>query len=149
VAKRILVPLDRSAASEAVLPIVADMVRNTGGSVRLLTVQPEPTSVVADYGRVVAYADQEMARLNAEGDTYLQGAAARLDGVPVERVVRFGEPVAEILLEAEAWDADLIVMVGPTPAWRPRWRRVPVEVARRATVPVLVQQTPSQARRAA
>ena len=30
---------------------------------------------------------------------------AQLDGIPVETVVRFREPVEEILLEAEAFDA--------------------------------------------
>ena len=149
-AKRILVPLDGSAAAEVVLPIVAGLARNAGGSVRLLNVQPVPTAVVAEFGRVVAYADQEMARLQAAAEVYLEGAAAILEGVPVETVVRFGEPTEEVLLEAQAWEADLIVMAGSAPTfWPLRWRRVSGEVARRAHVPVLIHQSPAEARRAA
>lgn len=33
-----------------------------------------------------------------------------MNGVPVESAVRFGDPVTEILAEAEAFGADLIVM---------------------------------------
>ena len=40
-AKRILVPLDRSEASRSVLPMVADMARGSGGTVRLLHVAPD------------------------------------------------------------------------------------------------------------
>jgi nucleotide-binding universal stress UspA family protein len=35
---------------------------------------------------------------------------AELDGVPVERVVRFGEPTEEIRLETEAFNADLVTL---------------------------------------
>ena len=138
-AKRILVPLDRSAASEAVLPIVADLARSAGSTVRLLNVQPVPSLVTAEYGRVVAYKDQEMARLEAEGQIYLQGIEAALHGIPVERVVRFGAPAEEILVEADAWDAELIVMAARQTTWLPRLYGGDVgrEVSRRATIPVL------------
>jgi len=142
VAKRILVPLDRSAASEAVLPLVADIARSAGSTVRLLNVQPVPEAVVAEYGRVVAYQDQEMERLQAAGELYLEAAEAVLHGVPTERVVRFGDPAHEILVEADAWDADLIVMAGrPASAWWPRERGVSAKVSRRSTVPVLRYQS--------
>ena len=39
----------------------------------------------------------------------MQVAAIALDGVPVEFVVRFGDPVREILDEADAFGADLVV----------------------------------------
>jgi nucleotide-binding universal stress UspA family protein len=143
VAKRILVPLDRSAASEAMLPIVADIARNVGSTVRLLNVQPVPAAVIADNGRVVAYRDQEMARFEAMGQMYLQGVEAALDGIPVERVVRFGEAAEEILVEADAWDAELIVMASRPATRLPRLRGGDVdgEVSRRATRPVLRYQT--------
>jgi nucleotide-binding universal stress UspA family protein len=143
VAKRILVPLDRSAVSEAVLPIVADIARSAGSTVRLLTVEPVPARVVADDGRVVAYADQEMARFEAKGQMYLEGIEAALDGIPVERVVRFGKRAEEILVEADAWDADLIVMGGRPATRLPRVLGADVddEVSRRATKPVLRYQT--------
>jgi nucleotide-binding universal stress UspA family protein len=109
-AKRILVPLDASLAAEAVLPLVADAARGGGAIVRLLHVSPVPGPLVAKDGRVVAYADQEMARLEAEGLDYLHTAEARLEGVPVECVVRFGEPAEEIVREADAFAADLIAV---------------------------------------
>jgi nucleotide-binding universal stress UspA family protein len=71
---------------------------------------PVPARVVGDSGRTVAYVDQEMARLTAEGLAELQRTEVELNGVPVETVVRFGEPEEEIALEAESFDADLIAL---------------------------------------
>jgi len=109
-AKRFLVPLDRSAEAEQVLPLVADAARSAGATVRLLHVAPVPDNVLSPEGRVVAYADQEMSRLDGEGTQYLHDLTARLGGVPAETVVRFGEPAAEILREAEAFGADVIAV---------------------------------------
>lgn len=83
--KRILVPLDRSAASEDVLPVVADIARSAGSTVRWLNVQAELEPAVAGFDHVVAYADQEMARLRADGEIYLEGAetVSRRTSVPV------------------------------------------------------------------
>jgi nucleotide-binding universal stress UspA family protein len=86
--------------------------------VRLLQVYPVPEHRVSTEGRVVAFADQEMDRLTAEGRDYLESVEARLGSVPAETVVRFGEPRHEILTEAEAFDADLIVV---TAARRAGW----------------------------
>jgi nucleotide-binding universal stress UspA family protein len=109
-AKRILVPLDQSPTAEAIVPLVADAARGAGATVRLLHVAPVPEALVAKDGRLVAYADQEMARLEAEGVDYLRAVEARLGGVPAQCVVRYGEPAEEILREAEAFGADLIAV---------------------------------------
>ena len=119
-AKRILVPLDGSEAAEAAAAVAADLARGSGGDVRLLQVHPVPEHHVSETGRVVAYADQEMERLSAEGRDYLETVQARLDPVPVESVVRFGEPEREILVEAEAFGADLIVLTTPRRSWLDR-----------------------------
>ena len=66
-AKRILVPLDQSPVAEIVVPLVAAAARGAGATVRLLLVAPVPQNQVGEDGRVVAYADQEMARLDADG----------------------------------------------------------------------------------
>jgi len=108
-AKRILVPLDETVQAERVLDMIADMGRGAGATVRLLHVAPVPDNVVSD-GRIVAYADQETARLESEGLDYLRAVEVRMNGFPVESTVRFGDPVKEILAEAEAFGADLIVM---------------------------------------
>jgi nucleotide-binding universal stress UspA family protein len=139
-AKRILAPIDAREASERIVPVVAAMAREMGSTVRLLRVFPVPERVVDQYGRTVAYVDQEMERLTARGLDDLHPAEAALDGVPVEAVVRFGEPADEILLEAEAFGADLIAL---TTSSRGRVQRFIVpdvadRVAGSTTVPTLV-----------
>lgn len=109
-AKRILAPIDTRERSEAIVPVVAALARDAGSTVRLLRVFPIPERVVGAHGRTVAYVDQEMARLTAEGLADLHQLETELTGVPVETVVRFGEPVEEIALEAEAFEADLIAL---------------------------------------
>ncbi|MBI3636752.1 MAG: universal stress protein [Candidatus Rokubacteria bacterium] len=110
--KRILVPLDRTAHAESVVPVVADLARGGGAVVRLLTVTRMPENVLGSEGQVIAYTDQEAARLEADGMDYLHGIEARLDPVPVECAVRFGDPVDEIVREAESFGAELIALTG-------------------------------------
>jgi nucleotide-binding universal stress UspA family protein len=116
-AKRILVPLDGTEAAETAAAFAADLARCSGGSLRLLRVSPVPKQWVHDDGRVVVYADQEMERLTAEGRDYLETVGAQLPAVPIESVVRFGEPAEEILVEAEAFVADAIVLATGRPSW--------------------------------
>ena len=108
--KRILAPIGAEERSEAVVPLVASLARETGATVRLLRVFPVPERIVGDHGRTVAYVDQEMARLTAEGLGELACLETVLPGVAVERVVRFGDVAEEILIEAEAFGADLIAL---------------------------------------
>ena len=108
-AKRILTPIDGCEESTAIVPVVAALARGAGSTVRLLRVYPVPERVMGPHGRTIAYVDQEMARLTALGLDELAHVEAELEGIPVERVVRFGEPSEEIRLEAEAFNADLIV----------------------------------------
>ena len=144
--KRIVVPLDASPVAESVLPVVADLARAGGGSIRLLRVEPLPDSCVDADGRVVAYADQEMARLEAEGLDYLKTVAARLGGIPIESCVRFGDPLTEILKEADAFDADLIAVTtaGRSGLGRTVLGSVAERVFRKAETPVLLYR-PSRA----
>lgn len=140
-AKRILVPISGAPSSEAVLPVVVDIARSAGSTVRLLHVDPVPDNVEREDGHVIAYADQEMARLEREGLEYLERLEVDLRGVPVESVVRFGAPAHEILVEAEAWEADLIALtVKPASLLRRLIRRGDVgrQVVRKSDVPVVV-----------
>jgi nucleotide-binding universal stress UspA family protein len=116
-AKRILAPIDGGEYGEAIAPIVAALARDAGSTVRLLRVFPVPERVVGPHGRTVAYVDQEMARLTAEGLDGLRQVEAELGDVPVEAVVRFGDPAEEIALEAEAFDADLIALGAGRSSW--------------------------------
>ena len=91
-AKRILVPLDGSESAEVAAALAADLARGSGGGVRLLQVHPVPEHRVSNTGRVVAYADQEMERLSAEGRDYLESVEARLAPVPPRPWCGSGSP---------------------------------------------------------
>jgi nucleotide-binding universal stress UspA family protein len=144
-AKRILVPLDRSFAAEMVLPLVADAARGGGGTVRLLHVAPLPVPRITTEGRVLAYADQEEQRLEIEGLDYLHTMELGFDGVAVESVVRFGDPVTQILREAEEFGADLIAVttVGRSGLRRAAFRSVAEQVFRKAKAAVLLYHSSS------
>lgn len=138
-AKRILVPLDRSDTARSVLPVVADMARGSGGTVRLLHVAPVPTERVGDHGRVVSYVNQEMERIEGSRLDYLREAEAGLEGVAVESVVRFGDPAEEIVREAKAFDADLIAVTTEDRGWLGHmFGSVADRVFHKADVPVLM-----------
>ena len=145
-AKRILVPLDETVQAESAVDLVADMARGGGATVRLLHVAPVTDNVVSD-GRVVAYADQEAARLEGEALDYLRAVEVRMNGLPVESVVRFGDPMAEILLEAAAFGADLIVMSTKAASGisRVMLGSVAEQVLRRAAPPVILYRTAREA----
>jgi nucleotide-binding universal stress UspA family protein len=137
--KRILVPFDdKDANAYSVLPVIADIARSSGATVRLVHVAPLPGERVDNDGRVVAYENQEMERIEFERLDSLKAAEAELEGVPVESVVRFGSTAREILVEADAFGADLIaVSVRPR-----RWlghvvRGIAGALLRRSRVPVL------------
>ena len=137
-AKRILVPVDDS--DRTIVPLIASLARGAGATVRLLRVLPVPEMHVGDYGRVIAYVDQQMESRRGSAMLDLSGIEAELDGVPVESVVRFGDPVDEILLEADAFSADLVALAARRRAWPWRALRSSVadRVARKAAPPVLV-----------
>jgi nucleotide-binding universal stress UspA family protein len=142
-AKRILIPVGPSEAADAGIPLVADLARSHGATIRLLTVYPVPR---LDAGRGgIPYADRDMERLRRAGLRRLDSVAARLDGVRLERVVRFGEPVEEILIEANAFGADLIALSTGDGVWRSKFlgRGIADRVFRRASVPVLLLRSPS------
>jgi nucleotide-binding universal stress UspA family protein len=139
-AKRILTPIDGCEESTTIVPVVAALARGSGSTVRLLKVFPVPERVMGPHGRTIAYVDQEMARLTALGLDELAHVEAELEGIPVERVVRFGEPAEEIRLEAEAFNADLVALAASRrsrlgSALRPG---VAERVVREAPVPTLV-----------
>lgn len=109
--KTIVVPLDGSAQSETVLDAVAELARAQQATVRLVhVVKPVDTGWIEKNGRVVTYVDQECERAEHRTRAYLNELAGRLPGVRIETAVRFGDPLAEIVDEAESASADLIAM---------------------------------------
>ena len=137
--KRILVPLHDAARADAVLPLVGDLARAAGATVRLLHVtRYYPTRYSID-NRVLSYAHQQEERAAADATIWLRGLHPLLDGVAVEHRVRIGDPAEEILREAEAFEADAIVLRAGRPRW---WRRalgrIAGRVRARAGTPVLL-----------
>jgi nucleotide-binding universal stress UspA family protein len=114
--KRILVPLDTKIDPDAIARVVADAARGGGATVRFLHVAPAPECVVDADGRLIAYATQEGARLEAEALDYLRAVEAEMGEIPVESVVRFGDPADEILAGAEEFGADLVAFATPPDA---------------------------------
>ena len=109
-AKRILVALDRENPPSALLDLVVSAAAGGGATVRLLEVAPTPQNLLDADNRVVMYADQEAARVQADLLDELRTVELQFGWMPVDSVVRFGDPAREILAEAEAFDADLIAM---------------------------------------
>lgn len=138
-AKRILVPLETSERSESVLPLVADLARASGATVRLLHVAPYSRMRFSEDNRVIIYAHQQEEHDAAQAAAWLRNLEPLLDGVAVEHRVRIGDPGEEILREADAFEADAIVL--RTAPWR-WWRRTLGKVAKRvrakAEAPVLL-----------
>ena len=154
--KRILVPVGDNDRAEAIVPVVAALARDGGGTVRLLNVQPLQRTRFDDYARrlplygydagvtlevqqrVLLYAHAHEERLESETLERLRQLEPLLDGVAVERTVRFGDVTEEIVREAEAFDADLIaVSERRRPWWRPALARLVDRVRGRVRVPVL------------
>jgi nucleotide-binding universal stress UspA family protein len=136
----IVVPLDGSVAGEAVLPAVLPIARGMGATLRLLTVVPPVKEVRDEDDRVVAWIDQETARVEREAHGYLQRVAATLGGVPVEEAVRIGDAAAEIVAESESAGARLIALAGRQRRRFGRMRRSGLSrrLFRATTIPVLV-----------
>jgi nucleotide-binding universal stress UspA family protein len=138
-AKRILLPVQRGDTATAALPVVAALARGAGATVRLINVAPVPPERIGPAGRVIAYASQEMERVEFKRLEGLKEAQAQLEGVPTETVVRFGDPAEEILREAEAFGADLVVMASGARGWRGHlFGGVADRVFDRSEVPVLL-----------
>ncbi len=113
-AKRILVPVERTKAMEFTLRVARMLARESGGMIRLLAVVPIPEALRDRHDSIILTTDQQMERLAiSTADELRRLAAMHLDGVPVETSVIFGERAVEIGLEAECFNADLVVMPPP------------------------------------
>ena len=137
---KILVPLDGSPGSTSVLWTVGQLARAQGARVRLLRVEPPVGSVYGSDGRVLAYADQEYERVALDDVQTLRRTADELAGLDVETAVRFGDPAAQIVEEAEETGADLIAMATHRRAGVARLVKgsVAERVERATTVPVIL-----------
>lgn len=129
--RHVMVTLDGSQTSEAVLPAVEHLVEGKKMRITLLTVAEVPEATAeTPQPRVVAsspapggvatlpapriYEDrtQALERIRDELQRYLDARAQQLreSGIQVDAVVAFGEPAEEILATARAREVDLIAM---------------------------------------
>ncbi len=123
--KKILVPIDGSDKSLSILPHVKAFAKSVGASVLVLGVV-EPTS----EGKA------------GEGEPLVRIAVKDLAqaGIPVDPVVRLGDPASEILDATKRHDVDLLAMSTHGRSGPSRWvmGSVTEKVLRSATVPMLV-----------
>ena len=142
--KRVLIPVDGSDTAEAILPFILEIAGPLDIDVVVLrVVQPVPP-VVLEATSLVDVAAEE-ARYE-EAVSYVAGLAAevRAKGLRVTRLVRRGEPVAQILDAAREVGADLIAMTthGRTGPARLLFGSIAEGVLRHAEIPVfLMRQT--------
>ncbi len=138
---RILVPLDGRPEMAAALPAIRQLVSVTGTNVHLLLVRPMPRQVER-RGDGWAYLDELVREECADGQAYLchHGSALAYDGIVVQREVRFGELLPQILAAATRQAAHLIALAAPAPSWGERLlgQRWVQQLMARAPVPVLV-----------
>jgi nucleotide-binding universal stress UspA family protein len=113
--KKILIPVDLSepAMSEKGEAAAVELAKIGKAEVRLINVQLPTPLTFMDY-----VPDDFEAQLRENSDNELKEIAARLDYPKelVSTVLRLGSIYAEVLAEAEAWGADLIVIGSHRPS---------------------------------
>lgn len=139
---KILVPLDGSTFSEAVLPYASLLARSGGYSVTLLSVWDE--SEVASWRSA---RPEEARRIEEQNiryfETYLRSIVERLKAeaqVEADYLLRAGRPAAEIASTAKELGVSLIAMSTHGRSGITRWARGSVadEVIRTTSVPTLL-----------
>jgi nucleotide-binding universal stress UspA family protein len=148
--RRILVPLDGTAAAERVLPYVVPLAERFGASLTLLEATPTPADVAAAEAAVGAIPvspplvdpDQVAGAEQAGAADYLGRLVDRLRGrgFPVERALAQGPAADAIVAHAERVGADLIAMAthGRSGLGRLLLGSVADQVVRHAPCPVLL-----------
>jgi nucleotide-binding universal stress UspA family protein len=139
--RRLLVPLDGSVASAAVLPAVAALAQAVRARVTLLRAIPPLPAELAPY-EIVRLPEDTAASLADRARIELSRVASELNaqGLSVEAEVVVGSPVEAIVSAAARQQADLIVMNTRTRGDLERTiaGSVADEVLRGADVPVLM-----------
>lgn len=129
---RVLVTLDGSSFSEAVLPEAAKLLHGTGAEIHLVTVAKEPEATVAypiaepltvgvpapgavvqtSAAPTVETKAQAIGRVTDELGDFLKAKTERFEraGIRCQTEVRFGDPAEEILRYAEKHNVDLIML---------------------------------------
>jgi len=112
--KKIIVPLDGSPASEAVIPYVGELADKLKAEVILFQAMAHLYHLTTT-GKViiqVPYTEKETEQLKANTMLYLEKAGERLKakGIPMRAEVTVGDPAEEIINLADKTGADLVAM---------------------------------------
>ena len=138
---RVLAPLDGSPTMAQILPVLRQMLGGTGAVVQLLVVRPPIQGPIRLDDRLLCL-DELLHTEQATWRDYLLRQASKLayDGIVVQRTVRFGDPLTEILSAAERSPVQLIALVAPQQSWPERLVRPSLaqQLLAQSPVPVLV-----------
>ena len=115
--KHILVPVDlaETELAKAAVDTAIGMARASGGTVRIINVMPMTPAMLAEYVPADFEAQQQAA---SEEALAIIAKECGLEPGRVTSVVRQGGVYHEVLEEAKAIDADLILMSSHRPAMR-------------------------------
>ena len=149
--QHILVAVDGSPLSGHAISHATALAHATGGRIRLLNVM-DPVAHISGFERPEVYRQEVLPRLQQAGEALLQQARAQVAerGVPVDTVLveNLDARVAQIVVDhAQAWGADLIVLGthGRRGLARVLMGSDAEQIARTASVPVLLVRTPEPA----
>ena len=110
---KVLVPLDRSKLSEAILPYVEELALGLKGELTFLNVTT-PTHYVTDgeVATMVPYSEEELEQKKAEARAYLEqvGAGMKAKGVSIKYESTAGSATEEIIEFADKVGVNLIAM---------------------------------------
>jgi len=139
--KKIVVPLDGSVGSEAILPHVVLLARAYGASVELLYVAHQP-GVEADDSKLRGWLDREKRRM----ETRFCEIERSEPSLKFEQAIDEGDPAMRIVERAEKEPASIVAMGSHGRTGFSRWvyGSVSEKVLQAAKVPVLIaRHTPS------
>jgi nucleotide-binding universal stress UspA family protein len=138
--KKILVPLDGSETSEAILPEIEKLASAFGASICLLHVVP--TLIFPDTMEALVQYETIAEAFTKEGEAYLRKIEKRLKdkGFTVESLLQQGSEAQRILDQCDREDIDLIAMTTHGRSGVSHWLlgSVTEKIVRHATKPVLL-----------
>ncbi len=141
--KRLLVPLDGSERSEAILPYTTRLAQNLSAEVILIQIVA-PGRHVHTIGGLdyVYFKDKDMESMKAAAQEYLDRMVARLarEHVTTKCEIRIGEPSLEIASYADENHCDLITMSSHGHSYMERWTygSVAYKILHSSNRPVLI-----------
>ncbi len=133
-----------SRLSERAVPYAKSLARRTNSSVVLVSVVDMPLELSAYYSLPVADQAMEHGPI-AERKRYLQDLALEFDDLPIETVVRFGDPSDEVVAEVEQRENPIIVLASHAYAGAERaiLGSVAFSIIHGVRCPILIVPTPS------